>query len=239
MQIAAGRPTQAALQVPAALRAELDAAVDAGREEAAGWARIHPTGSTNRFRGDALQRLAPPPTGDAAAVDLQAVRDAARSRTDGGNARANDLARRAGWDAWEAVIEDIGRAEGPEQAARAARLVSLAASRTDEITAAAKRSTDRQRPFQVDPSITTVIGRPHGNASYPSGHASGAYAAGLVLAALVPERAAELVDLAAEVAWSRVYGGVHFPSDVIAGARVAASVVSDVLRREQAGLPPR
>jgi acid phosphatase (class A) len=227
------------LTIPEALASSLAGAVNAGRDDAEGWARIHPTGSTSRFERDAIGRIGAPPTGAEAEVDLDAVRDAARTRTADGNARAVELAKRAGWDTWEAVIADIGRVQGPDQARRAAHLVQLATSRTDAISDQGKRDWARARPYQIDPSIDPIVARPGTNPSYPSGHASGAYAAGLILAALVPERAAELVDLAAEVAYSRVYGGVHFPSDVIAGARFASAVVTDVLRREAAGLPQR
>ena len=239
MQLTGLAPANTALPVPAPLRAQLDAAVAGGREEAAGWARIHPTGSTNRFRGDALERLAPPPTGDAADADLQAVRDAKAMRTSDGIERAKQLAARAGWETWESVIAEIGRTEGRDQAEHAARLVQLAAARTDEISGQAKRSWNRRRPYELDPSIAPVVTKPHGNAGYPSGHTSGAYAAALVLAELVPAKADLLLDVAAQVAWSRVYGGVHFPSDVLAGARIASAVASDVLRRDAAGLPPR
>lgn len=231
--------TQSTLIVPAPLASSLAAAVTAGREEAEDWARIHPTGRTSRFERDAIQRIGAPPSGSDAAADLAMVQEASRERTADGNARAIELAKRAGWDTWESVIADIGRTQGVDQAKHAAKLVQLAASRTDAISDQGKRDWRRPRPYELDPSIAPIVAKPNGNPSYPSGHASGAYAAALVLAALVPERAAEIVGLAAEVAYSRVYGGVHFPSDVITGARIASAVVTDVLRRDAAGLPPR
>lgn len=239
MRIAAPTSLTPVLQVPAPFAAALDAAVAAGRTEAEGWARVHPTGSTGRFGRDALARLDQPPTGEPAAADLQAVRDAVATRTGAGDERAIHLSRRAGWDEWEQVIREIGDAQGPAQARRAARLVQLAAARTDELTSEAKRAFGRRRPYEVDASIETIVPQPHGNAGYPSGHTSGAYAAALALAAVIPERRDELLALAAEAGWARVYGGVHFPTDVLVGARLASAVVTDVLRREAAGLPDR
>jgi acid phosphatase (class A) len=239
VQIAPAVRSSQALVVPADLRARLDAAVEEGRDEAAGWARIHPTGSTRRFRDDALKRLDGPPEGDDAERDLQAVRDAADDRTPDGIRVAQALAKRAAWEAWESLIDEVGRLQGPAQAHRAAQLVQIAADRTNEVNDAAKREHERKRPYEVDRSIEVVVPRPDGNPSFPSGHTSGAYAAALVLATFLPKRRDEILDLAAQVAWSRIYGGVHFPSDVLAGARIASEVVADVLRRDAAGLPPR
>ena len=68
--------------------------------------------------------------------------------------------------------------------------------------------------------------RPHGHAivtephthSFPSGHAASSFACATVLAAFAPKLRWPLFVLAAAVAWSRVYVGVHYPLDVLAGA---------------------
>jgi membrane-associated phospholipid phosphatase len=52
--------------------------------------------------------------------------------------------------------------------------------------------------------------------SYPSAHASTSFAAARVLSAAVPPAAVYL--LAAAMALSRPYLGVHYPSDIVAGA---------------------
>lgn len=88
---------------------------------------------------------------------------------------------------------------------------------TSGLTSALKEITDRSRPD--DPTDTT---------SFPSGHASSAFAASTLanrnLDALAmsmgikrPLQVGNLL-LATGVAWARVEGGRHFPSDVLAGA---------------------
>jgi undecaprenyl-diphosphatase len=59
---------------------------------------------------------------------------------------------------------------------------------------------------------------PHG--SFPSGHTTTAFACALVLAWFVKRRAVRiaLYVLAAAIAFSRLYVGVHFPLDVLGGA---------------------
>ncbi len=55
-------------------------------------------------------------------------------------------------------------------------------------------------------------------ASFPSGHATTAFAAAVALAYFLPRWRVALLLLAAAIAVSRVMVGAHYPSDVIAGA---------------------
>lgn len=231
MQFSIVAATPPSLRVPDDLQHGLDVAVNAGTADAAAWAAHDPAGTPGQFDGDIAANLAGPPTGAGADADLVAVRAAQATRTPSDDLLAIEFAESSARPSWQAAIDEIGRTQGPEQARRAAALVAESRARNGVVTDEAKRSFDRRRPYEVDPSITTAVYRPHANASYPSGHASGAYASALVLAALLPERAAHLRAMADQVAYSRVYGGVHFPSDVAAGARIGAQVAADVLRR--------
>ena len=67
--------------------------------------------------------------------------------------------------------------------------------------------------------------------SFPSGHAATSFACAATLAPFVGRRGAlVLYVLAAAIAYSRVYVGVHYPLDVIAGAALGL-VVATALRR--------
>jgi undecaprenyl-diphosphatase len=77
----------------------------------------------------------------------------------------------------------------------------------------------RQRPFRQQPAIEVIGGRPD-DASFPSGHAANAFAGASVLGRLLPSAAWIWWSVAAGVAVSRVYLGVHYPLDVLAGAAV-------------------
>lgn len=53
--------------------------------------------------------------------------------------------------------------------------------------------------------------------SYPSGHTNRAYIKGIILAAVFPEFAPQIMARASEVGYNRVVMGVHYPLDTIAG----------------------
>ncbi|WP_353267400.1 phosphatase PAP2 family protein [Gemmatimonas sp.] len=72
------------------------------------------------------------------------------------------------------------------------------------------------RPAQLDPSIKTVIGLPNFPA-YPSGHSTFSAAAATVLSSIFPAHGAKFTQWADEAGISRLYGGIHFPSDISGG----------------------
>jgi membrane-associated phospholipid phosphatase len=77
----------------------------------------------------------------------------------------------------------------------------------------------RPRPDLPDlpPLVHTMSNR-----SYPSAHATTSAAAAVALSQVLPK--APLVGVAAALALSRLYLGVHYPSDTIAGAALGAAV---------------
>lgn len=89
---------------------------------------------------------------------------------------------------------------------------------------AAKRLSFRSRP---DRKLVPVQRRtPHkGSSSFPSGHTASAVAFAIVASDAHKALTAPLTGLAAAVALSRVFTGMHYPSDVIAGAALGAGVV--------------
>ena len=80
----------------------------------------------------------------------------------------------------------------------------------------------RVRPYEVVEGLTSLLG-PVGEWSFPSGHASSGFAAAAAIYKSRPKRlGVPCIILAALLAWSRLYVGVHYPSDVIGGAIIGA-----------------
>jgi len=86
-------------------------------------------------------------------------------------------------------------------------------------------------------SMKFVVGRrrPDGelnrkNSSFPSSHASSAFAFAATLAKRYPERGPEVFEVAFYVGLSRIYLERHYPADVIGGAAIglAAAMASEI-----------
>jgi undecaprenyl-diphosphatase len=93
----------------------------------------------------------------------------------------------------------------------------------DLLTLVLKAITDRPRPFETipdaDPLLKATVGQ-----SMPSGHAATSFAGAVILTYLLARAAPFFFLLAAAIAFSRVYVGVHYFSDVLVGALLGAAV---------------
>jgi undecaprenyl-diphosphatase len=102
-------------------------------------------------------------------------------------------------------------------------LTVMAVVLADWTAAALKALVDRSRPPLRYPEPKTLVPLPH-DASFPSGHAATSFAAATMLSFAFPKLAPALYVLAAAVAFSRVYVGVHYPLDVLGGAALGVLV---------------
>jgi undecaprenyl-diphosphatase len=108
-------------------------------------------------------------------------------------------------------------------------LTAAAVALADLAASALKALIDVERPSTRYPEPQPLVPAPHDH-SFPSGHAATSFAAATVLAAAVPRAAPVWYLLAAAIAFSRVYVGVHYPFDVLAGAALGVGVAIALLR---------
>jgi len=106
-------------------------------------------------------------------------------------------------------------------------LLAVAVLAAEEISSVVdgvlKNAIGRERPPLADPRVHALIPLPH-DPSRPSGHAMMAFAGAALLTLVAPRFGWAFVALAAAIAVSRLYLGVHFPSDVVVGAAIGAII---------------
>jgi undecaprenyl-diphosphatase len=119
--------------------------------------------------------------------------------------------------------------------------VGVAILIAESVSGALKDWIARDRPPLLDPDPGPLVSLPATH-SFPSGHATVSFACATTLALAVPRLRIPLYTLAALIAFSRVYVGVHYPVDVLAGAvlgvgiAIALRMLGAALRRSA---PPR
>jgi undecaprenyl-diphosphatase len=125
---------------------------------------------------------------------------------------------------WAAVALVVGAATGRglRGSLLLALLTGLVAFAADSASFGVKDLVHRPRPFVSHPQIHPLY-VVH-SSSFPAGHAATAFAGATLLSYVAPRAAPALVALALLIGFSRVYVGVHYPADVLAGAAIGAAV---------------
>jgi undecaprenyl-diphosphatase len=106
---------------------------------------------------------------------------------------------------------------------RAALRVAAVVWAADLLTLLVKSLVDRPRPFEVLQQVEPLLGGTVG-ASFPSGHAATSAAGAVTVALAAPRLVPALAVLAAAICLSRVYGGVHYPTDIAGGLALGVAV---------------
>ena len=107
-------------------------------------------------------------------------------------------------------------------------LLAQAKIDADKIGEAAKKHWKRPRPYLDNANIHPCL-KLEKNTSYPSGHASCAEVWARILAEIYPDKKQALLDRARLVGTDRTLGGVHYPSDVVAGLKLGDAIADKML----------
>ena len=172
----------------------------------------------------ANERPSPPPSTSSPQMqmELAQVKDAVANLTDAQRATVykwndgvNSVTPPGHWNA--IAVPYISKASFSEvRAARALALLNMALHDAAVGCWDTKYAYYNPRPSQLEPSIQTVIGLPN-FPSYTSGHSTFSAAAAEVLSYLFPAAASYFDSQRDEAALSRLYGGIHYPSDINVG----------------------
>jgi membrane-associated phospholipid phosphatase len=131
------------------------------------------------------------------------------------------------WMAISGGLALSGRPESRRAAGSGLASIAVASLLANQV---GKRVLPRVRPVLDSVPAARRARRTPGSHSFPSGHAASAAAFAVGAALEAPVLAVPLGVTAAAVGFSRVYTGVHYPADVLAGAALGAGVAVTVHR---------
>ena len=88
----------------------------------------------------------------------------------------------------------------------------------------------RTRPYELIEGLQILVSRPH-DYSFPSGHSANSLTCAWTIFRLAPKKyGVPALVLAVLIALSRLYVGVHYPTDVLAGAAIGVLLSEVALR---------
>jgi membrane-associated phospholipid phosphatase len=181
-------------------------------------------------------RPAPPPAYDSEQLAAEMAEVRAFERTPVSNSIAmfweyGSGGRRIYWF-WNGIANRLilqSRWEdNPPMAARAYALVNIAGNDAGVACWDAKYTYWAIRPFQLDPEFKPLFTTPN-HPAYPSAHTCISSAFAGTLAYLFPGDSAEVLGLAEQASESRIWGGIHFRSDLVSGFSIGEGVAEAVI----------
>jgi membrane-associated phospholipid phosphatase len=120
------------------------------------------------------------------------------------------------------LIFGTGLIENNQELKQKGLMIGASFLATTVFATALKHAVNRARPFETYPDIQKLSAG--GSSSFPSGHTSDAFSTATSLSLAFPKWyvIAPSYTYATLVGYSRMHLGVHYPSDVLAGAIVGA-----------------
>lgn len=128
------------------------------------------------------------------------------------------------WYALGLILAVYGGREGLQTVARSCLACGLGVV----VFIALKRAAGRRRPCALEPHCWSTL-LPPDQFSFPSGHTITAFAVTIPIAHSYPDAAGGLCLISVSIAISRIVLGMHFLSDVLAGAMIGILIGSFAL----------
>lgn len=186
----------------------------------AGWAATHPGADDAAFVAFAVAQTPAPPTAARRAKELVEAQRLASARTPSYVATSTWLELYGKKEIWKTYRHQYADIQPRSAGQTAKKELAHTRTLTTQVTAAAQSRFNLDAPFIADPTLRTdktVTPGTH-KLSYPSKHAVEAFSAQTLMTNLQPLRRTEFIDMADQVAYSRLYMAGHYRSDLVAGA---------------------
>lgn len=176
---------------------------------------------------DLIAQLPPPPADDSPAgmADLETLLQVQKDRTPEQVARAKRIDTHSAMQMGSVAFGPGFTAENFPRVA--ALLEELRQAR--RLIGNGKEIWNRPRPYKRSKDIVICVRKPK-NGSYPSGHSATAAFFGTLLSAAFPEYGPLFEAEIRETMWGRVLGGVHYPSDTLAGRKLGMLIATEMLK---------
>jgi acid phosphatase (class A) len=176
-----------------------------------------------------LTVLVPPPPApgsDADKADMAAVLSAQAHASDARKAQALADSEESIYVVYGALLGDkFNAANTPKAASMFARI----GESEDDTLDAAKPYFGRVRPWLANPEVK-AIAKPTKSPSYPSGHTTRVTIYAIMMSLILPEKKDAIWARANDYAQSRVIGGMHYPTDILAGWRTGTAMATLMLQ---------
>jgi acid phosphatase (class A) len=170
--------------------------------------------------------LAPPPDQDGpqTKAEITEILKLQKFRTQQIEAAVKADAEETGFEFADVLGADFTAAKLPKTAALLLKVHLAEGDLTDPV----KDLWKRPRPYVFERKVTPCAKKSK-SFSYPSGHATGGTAMAVILAHMVPEKKETILARGLLYAEHRVWGGVHYRSDIVAGQRAGVLLAQALL----------
>ncbi len=171
-------------------------------------------------------KLLPPPPTDGSPTQIAELDELRHIQT----VRTPDQLDQSRWDGDHEDVSAFAAVLGPKfdlsKLPATRKLIDIVENEESAAATTAKRAFHRHRPWVFDQNLDVCEHSKMSDplTSYPSGHATFAYAVAVVLAQLIPTKATALMNRASVFAYSRLVCEVHFRSDIVAGQVLGTAV---------------
>ncbi|WP_161554646.1 antibiotic biosynthesis monooxygenase [Ereboglobus luteus] len=189
------------------------------------------TGKKNYYTGtaeDLLSLVPPPPADDSPAgmADLETILQLQRDRTPEQIARAKRIDSHSSTQMGAVAF---GPSFTKENFPRTTALMQELRATRSKMIGNGKEIWKRPRPYQRSKEVVICVKKPK-DLSYPSGHSATGAFRGALYSAAFPEYKPIFDAQVRETMWCRVLGGVHYPTDVMAGRDLGIRTAEAMLK---------